>query len=130
MSCPTRILGAGRVLTDPRGCYECQKSHTENQGQRVQTANLTTAQAKGTRLLAVITLMGERRVSKEPYLVDEGRGIDGTVGPRLVIFANKHGLCKMNPDGTGLAEFVKPAHPAAAVTGIQRGPSAKYLDLT
>jgi len=37
----------------------------------------------------------------------------------LVVFATKHGLSKMKPDGSELAEIVKLAHSPERVLGIQ-----------
>ena len=63
---------------------------------------------------------GERQVSTEPFLVSKkGAELMALPSTGLVIFATKHGLSKMNPDGTGLAEFVKLAHPPVLVMGIQ-----------
>jgi hypothetical protein len=31
LSCATRIFGAGRELTDPRGCYDCQNRGRETE---------------------------------------------------------------------------------------------------
>jgi hypothetical protein len=63
---------------------------------------------------------GERRISPEPYLVGKkGAELMALKSTGLVIFATKHGLSKMRPDGTGLAEFVKLAHPPERVLAIQ-----------
>lgn len=63
---------------------------------------------------------GERRVSPEPYLVSKKGGeLMALRSTGLVIFATKHGLSKMTPDGTGLMELVKLAHPPALVMGIR-----------
>ena len=63
---------------------------------------------------------GERRVSNIPYLVSKkGAELMALPSTGLVIFATKHGLSKMKPDGSELAEFVKLAHPPALVMGIQ-----------
>jgi len=62
----------------------------------------------------------ERRVSPEPYLVGNAGGFIMPVpSASIVIFATQHGLSKMNPDGSGLAEFIKLDHPAVRVVGIQ-----------
>ena len=63
---------------------------------------------------------GERRVSTEPFLVSKkGAELMALPSTGFVIFATKHGLSKMKPDGTELVQFVKLAHPPALVMGIQ-----------
>jgi hypothetical protein len=49
----------------------------------------------------------ERRVSAEPYLVGKGGGFIMTLPTlEIVIFATKHGLSRMNPDGSSLTELI------------------------
>ena len=63
---------------------------------------------------------GERRVSTEPYLVGKaGPDLMSLKSAGVVIFATKHGLFKMKPDGTGVEKFGKLAHPPARALGIQ-----------
>jgi hypothetical protein len=63
---------------------------------------------------------GERRVSMEPFLVSKkGAELMALPSTGLVIFATKHGLSKMKPDGTELADLVKLPHPPLRVMGIQ-----------
>jgi hypothetical protein len=61
---------------------------------------------------------GERRVALEPFLVDKS-------GPMLmvspageIVYATKHGLSKMKPDGDGAAEFIKLRRTPLRVLGI------------
>jgi hypothetical protein len=62
----------------------------------------------------------ERRVSPEPYVVSKSGGfIMSLPSLAIVIFATKHGLSKMNPNGTGLAELINRQQPPSQVLGIQ-----------
>ena len=63
---------------------------------------------------------GERRVSPEPYLVSKkGAELMSLKSLGLVVFVTKHGLSKMKPDGTGLAELFTLPHPPALVEDIE-----------
>ena len=76
------------------------------------------SQLRGTWLQTVGE--GERRVSPEPYLVGKaGPDVMRLKPAGVVVFATKHGLSKMKPDGTGLEKFGKLAHPPARALGIQ-----------
>jgi hypothetical protein len=63
---------------------------------------------------------GERRVSPDPYLVGK---LGGFIMPLpsgdTIVLATKHGLSKMKPDGSVVAELVKLAQPPSQVLGIQ-----------
>jgi hypothetical protein len=62
----------------------------------------------------------ERRVSREPYLVGKLSGlIMSPPNLDMVIFATKHGLLKMKPDGSEVAELAKLPAPPSQVLGIQ-----------
>jgi hypothetical protein len=63
---------------------------------------------------------GERRVSTEPYLVNKtGPALMALKPAGVVIFATKHGLCRMKPDGTEVSDLVKLVRPASRVLGIE-----------
>lgn len=63
---------------------------------------------------------GERRISPEPYLVGKNGGfIRALPSSSLVVFATKHGVATMKPDGSELVEVAKLAHPPERVLGIQ-----------
>jgi hypothetical protein len=62
----------------------------------------------------------ERRVSPEPYLVGKSDGyIMSLPTLEMVVFATKHGLSKMKPDGSELAEVVRLPHPPTQALDVQ-----------
>ena len=63
---------------------------------------------------------GERRVSLDPYLVGKSEGfIMAVPSADVLLFATKHGLSRMKPDGTEVAELLKLATPPSQALGIQ-----------
>lgn len=62
----------------------------------------------------------ERRVSPDPYLVGKGGGfIMSLPDLGMVIFATKHGLSRMKPDGTEVADLMKLQAAPSRVLGVQ-----------
>ena len=63
---------------------------------------------------------GERRVSPEPYLVSKkGAELMAVKCAGLVVFSTKHGLSKMKPDGTGVAQLCVLPHPPSRVESVE-----------
>lgn len=63
---------------------------------------------------------GERRVSPEPYLVTKkGAELMPVKSAGLVVFVTKHGISRMKPDGTEVAELMKLPHPPSFVQDIE-----------
>ena len=63
---------------------------------------------------------GERRVSPEPFLVTKkGAELMLVKSAGLVVFVTKHGISKMKPDGTEVAELMKLPHPPSFVQNIE-----------
>jgi len=61
---------------------------------------------------------GERRVSPDPYLVANSGPMIMASPAGVIVYATKHGLSKMNPDGTEVAELIKLPHPPGRVVAI------------
>jgi hypothetical protein len=63
---------------------------------------------------------GERRISPDPYLVSQrGPMMLGTASG-IIVYATKHGLTKMKPDGTGLGDSIRAAYPLMRILAIER----------
>lgn len=70
---------------------------------------------------------GERRVSTDPFLVAKsGSLLMVKENAGLIIFATKHGLTTMKPDGSGLAEIVKLPRPPNLALGIEVWPGSTH----